>query len=72
MYTAAGWTLRARLVSGRIPEAELRLDATKIYAHGITLNNPSYTRVQGPGCYAYQVDGDGFSYTIVFRAVLVP
>lgn len=30
---------------------------------------PSYTRVQVPGCYAYQVDGTDFSYTIVFRAV---
>jgi hypothetical protein len=30
---------------------------------------PSYTRVRAPGCYAYQVDGTDFSYTIVFRAV---
>ena len=30
---------------------------------------PSYTRVQAPGCYAYQVDGTDFSYTIVFQAV---
>jgi hypothetical protein len=29
---------------------------------------PSYTRVTEPGCYAYQVDGTGFSYVIVFRA----
>ncbi len=32
-------------------------------------NWPSYTRVQAPGCYAYQVDGTDFSYAIVFRAV---
>jgi len=31
-------------------------------------NFPSYTRLRGPGCYAYQVDGAGFSDTIVFRA----
>lgn len=31
-------------------------------------NFPSYTRIQAPGCYAYQVDGDNFSYSIVFRA----
>jgi hypothetical protein len=33
---------------------------------------PSYTYVVTPGCYAYQVDGDGFSETIVFRASLGP
>jgi hypothetical protein len=27
-------------------------------------------RVQGPGCYAYQVDGTGFSEVIVFSAAL--
>jgi meiotically up-regulated gene 157 (Mug157) protein len=31
---------------------------------------PSTTHVHGPGCYAYQVDGNGFSYAIVFRAVV--
>jgi hypothetical protein len=30
---------------------------------------PSFTRVRGPGCYAYQVDGLSFSEVIVFRAV---
>ena len=30
--------------------------------------NPAATFLQGPGCYAYQVDGRGFSYTIVFSA----
>lgn len=29
---------------------------------------PSFTRVREPGCYAYQVDGLGFSYVIVFEA----
>jgi len=29
---------------------------------------PSFTRVQAPGCYAYQVDGTSFSKVIVFRA----
>jgi hypothetical protein len=33
-------------------------------------NFPSYTRLQAPGCYAYQVDGNGFSYVIVFQAVV--
>jgi hypothetical protein len=34
-------------------------------------NWATYTRVKEPGCYAYQVDRDAFSYTIVFRAVLL-
>ena len=32
-------------------------------------NFPSYTRLQAPGCYAYQVDGNNFSYVIVFQAI---
>lgn len=34
-------------------------------------NWPSETRLQAPGCYAYQVDGLSFSEVIVFQAVLV-
>jgi hypothetical protein len=30
---------------------------------------PGVTQVRGPGCYAYQVDGVGFSYALVFKAV---
>lgn len=30
----------------------------------------TYTRLQEPGCYAYQVDGNGFSYIIIFQAVV--
>jgi hypothetical protein len=30
--------------------------------------NPAATFLRGPGCYAYQVDGRGFSYMIVFEA----
>jgi hypothetical protein len=30
--------------------------------------NPAATFLRAPGCYAYQVDGRGFSYTIVFDA----
>jgi hypothetical protein len=44
------------------PPAELHL----VGAEG----HPSATRVRSPGCYAYQVDGPGFSYPIVFRAEL--
>ena len=27
----------------------------------------TFTRVQGPGCYAYQVDGTSLSEVVVFR-----
>lgn len=33
---------------------------------------PKYTFVTAPGCYAYQVDGAGFTETIVFRATAGP
>jgi hypothetical protein len=29
---------------------------------------PTTTLLPGPGCYAFQVDGTGFSHVIVFRA----
>jgi hypothetical protein len=29
---------------------------------------PTYTRLRGPGCYAYQVDGTTFSKILVFAA----
>ena len=32
------------------------------------LMNPAATFLRSPGCYAYQVDGRGFSYVIVFSA----
>jgi hypothetical protein len=33
-------------------------------------NFPSYTRLRAPGCYAYQVDGTGFSDVIIFKAAV--
>jgi hypothetical protein len=33
---------------------------------------PTHVRLRAPGCYAYQIDGRTFSYTIVFRAVDTP
>jgi hypothetical protein len=54
---------------------ELRFDngalpprAIKILPAARVRDRPSYTRVRGPGCYAYQVDGLGFSYVIIFEA----
>ncbi len=33
---------------------------------------PGGTKVTGPGCYAYQIDGSGFAEVIVFRAEISP
>lgn len=51
---------------GHVPYDELQL-------LGRAMGSPpgqwqSFTRVRGPGCYAYQVDGTSFSKVIVFRA----
>ena len=44
------------------PWSEMRVRGT-----GDWLGYPSYTRVRGSGCYAYQIDGLSFSRVIVFR-----
>jgi hypothetical protein len=58
----------------RVPPAELRITKNMARAGGAAeygqRERPSYTRLLGPGCYAYQVDGTTFSRTIVFRAKL--
>ncbi|MFN8516858.1 MAG: hypothetical protein U0841_30655 [Chloroflexia bacterium] len=51
------------------PQEELRLFASNTSPLAGWRNWPSYTLVQAPGCYAYQVDGTTFSYTIVFLVV---
>jgi hypothetical protein len=57
---------------GRTPYDELQLLAAGRQAPAVASGGRawlSFTRVRGPGCYAYQVDGIGFSEEIVFRAV---
>jgi hypothetical protein len=64
-----------RFESGALPAKELLLSGTQtVIPGGVTppkdaRYRPSLTRLQGPGCYAYQIDGATFSRTIVFRAV---
>jgi hypothetical protein len=54
-----------------IPASQLVLDTSSAgHPAGEWYNWTTYSRVKGPGCYAYQIDGDGFSYTIVFEARL--
>lgn len=51
-----------------IPELQFPPGYTANYSGGWR-NFPSHTRLRAPGCYAYQVDGTGFSDVIVFEAV---
>jgi hypothetical protein len=53
---------------GGQPYAEMRLFKATANPGDEWRQFPSYTRVRGPGCYAYQVDGTTFSRVIVFRA----
>jgi hypothetical protein len=53
-----------RFEVGNVPPKELFIPA----GTGAR-ERPSYTRLKGPGCYAYQVDGVGFSHVVVFRAL---
>jgi hypothetical protein len=50
------------------PPSQLWMDAVPDYVSSDWRNEPSLTRIQAPGCYAYQVDGQGFSEIIVFEA----
>jgi hypothetical protein len=52
---------------GHTPYDELQLMGPAMGAPGGQW--PSFIRVRGPGCYAYQLDGENFSEVIVFRAV---
>lgn len=54
---------------GHVPYDQLQLlDSARGTPRGPSREWPSFTRVRGPGCYAYQVDGTSFSNVIVFRA----
>jgi hypothetical protein len=57
-----------RFANGKLAwheDAELRLNGPE------TWGNPALTLMRAPGCYAYQIDGRGFSYLIVFEAQVV-
>ncbi len=54
---------------GPTPSPELQLDQqSALSGSGQWPNWPTYTRIKGSGCYAYQVDGTNFSKVIVFSA----
>ena len=54
---------------GDAPQEEPRLFASNVLPQAGWRNWPSHTLIRNPGCYAYQVDGEGFSYSVVFQAV---
>jgi hypothetical protein len=58
---------RVRFGLGPSPAAELKIDPWGYGSAGVQ-SKPTSTRVAGPGCYGYQVDGPRFSRVIVFRA----
>jgi hypothetical protein len=60
-----------RFERGAPPPTELKLRRTLTTQGSAVRRIPSYTRVQAPGCYAYQIDGTTFSRTIVFEAQAV-
>ncbi len=61
-----------RFGQGADPASELQLDPATALDGSSPWdwpNWPTYTRLQRPGCYAYQIDGTSFSNVITFRAV---
>jgi hypothetical protein len=66
---------RVRFETGDVPPLSLRIGlhmSTGTPSQTVpkgTRYVPSFTRVRGPGCYAYQIDGTSFSRVVVFRAV---
>jgi len=62
-----------RFDRGVPPAREIRI---RPYAGGYyrihARDRPSYTRLEAAGCYAYQIDGLGFSRLIVFEGRIVP
>jgi hypothetical protein len=56
---------------GHVPVDELQLLTTAASSSGEPSGArewPSFTRMASAGCYAYQVDGSGFSEVITFQA----
>jgi hypothetical protein len=68
---------RVRFERGNVPPLSLRISRHVLAQPGSVVPDgsrylPSYTRVKGSGCYAYQIDGTSFSRVVVFRAAWRP
>jgi hypothetical protein len=56
-----------RFEGGPDPARDLPLEPGAALSGGGSWPNwPTYTRVRGPGCYTYQIDGTTFTRTVVF------
>ena len=55
--------MRFSVDGGATQTDQLDVPAGNALAYGL----PSFTYVQAVGCYAYQIDGTGFSYEVVFE-----
>ncbi len=65
---------QVRFETGTEPPSELWLPTPTAPSSSTSgwRNFPSYTRLQSPGCYMYQVDGLNFTETIIFEAKAQP
>ena len=62
-----------RFDRGAPPAREIRIPPyAGAYYRIHARDRPSYTRLEAEGCYAYQIDGLGFSRVIVFQGRIVP
>jgi hypothetical protein len=62
-----------RFDRGVPPQTEIRIGPTDgPYFRKHSRDRASYTRLEAAGCYAYQIDGVGFSRVIVFQGRVVP
>lgn len=51
------------MVHASTPSFRMTADQTREWRY-----YPTETLIRAPGCYAFQVDGTGFSYVLIFRA----
>jgi hypothetical protein len=65
---AASLTAPTKYASSAGRSGRLRRMLNPIRELRVEGDTPSLTRLIGPGCYAYQVDGRTFSYLVIFEA----
>ncbi len=61
-----------RFDDGLNPPSQLWIEAASTALPADWRNLATYTRLSSPGCYMYQVDGLGFTETIIFEAQAQP
>ncbi|HEX8991754.1 MAG TPA: hypothetical protein VF784_08750 [Anaerolineales bacterium] len=61
-----------RFDNGLNPPSQLWIEAASPVVSPDWRNLATYTRLSGPGCYMYQVDGLGFTEALIFEAQAQP